>query len=496
MGLLQLHDLARGQLSWKKKLLDEVICLALDPNGTRLAVCSYTGPIVILDVATGKPEQTLPLDRRCWAIAFSRDGRSLVVGLGQPVRWDLETRKIIKTYSGLGSVHCSALDFSPDGRLLVAPYRDGQVCVWEVHTAVEPCSLPFDIRPKSGSSPSTFSPDGSSLAVTPRPSVVSIETDRFALASRFAACSELKEHRHTDHGDRWLSAAPDGRWLASRSLRGEVVLVDLNKNRSQCLRVHRSGHGPDLRGKHGKDPGLLSRFGEVDLVGRRGQQGLERLANRHGQGAIAGRSAVAGHAAEVLAVAPGDQLPLVAVLTEKTWSNSATAPSCRAAKYWQLEQQPGKGCVAAACGDGRIRLWDRTGNQTALFSGHRGAATAIAFSKDGRLLASGGVDLAVCLWDTRRPAKPLHVVHGHGGCLTGVAFTPDGRRLASCSNDGRIKIWDTRTGSELLSLTGHDGQVSAVAFSPDGGMLASCGYDGVVRLWDGRPLHPLTEDQP
>jgi WD40 repeat protein len=66
-----------------------------------------------------------------------------------------------------------------------------------------------------------------------------------------------------------------------------------------------------------------------------------------------------------------------------------------------------------------------------------------------------------------------------------VAFSPDGRRLASASHDNTVRVWDTASGQEVLTLHGHGQEVQSVAFSPDGRFLASAGRDGTVRLWDG-----------
>ena len=101
------------------------------------------------------------------------------------------------------------------------------------------------------------------------------------------------------------------------------------------------------------------------------------------------------------------------------------------------------------------------------------------------------------LWDVRT-GKKIHTLQGHEHPVSSVAFSPDGKTLASAgepnsvssglSRGGEIKLWDTRTGEQVRTLEGHSHTVGCVAFSPNGDVLASGGgwYDDTVRLWNTR----------
>lgn len=102
---------------------------------------------------------------------------------------------------------------------------------------------------------------------------------------------------------------------------------------------------------------------------------------------------------------------------------------------------------------------------------------------DGKVLASGGEDATVTLWE-RASGKELHHLTGHSGTIVSLGFSPDGRRLASASADGSVRIWDVSTGRSLRTLSGHVGAVIAVAYSCDGNYIVSGGVDSTVRIWD------------
>ncbi len=304
-----------------------------------------------------------------------------------------------------------------------------------------------------------------------------------------------------------LSFKPKGRTLASAGTDALVHLWDVNPGSEQEVLA---GHSRPLRAVAFSPDGQLLASGGDDSAVTLWEPGTRQEPRRLG-----------GHSGPVRSLAFSKVEPLLASGSEdgqvQLWRTEplASLPPLKAhtVAVWAVAFSPEELLLASGGGgqrfedgkspgepreeDGQLFLWEPlTGKHTALKlpprEGRLATVRTVAFSPNGKLLASAGDDGRVRLWDVRtrslkRTLPPLEA------SVYSVAFSPDGLTLAAASGK-RVRLWSVATGQSLGELTGHERSVLAVAFSPEGTSLASGSEDGAVRLWsleEGRPLRAL-----
>lgn len=171
------------------------------------------------------------------------------------------------------------------------------------------------------------------------------------------------------------------------------------------------------------------------------------------------------------------------VWEDKTWRDIGESPS---GKFYIAAGSIGLSLGGKSSPDAESIDVTATGSELDQYNQTVEMVTSVAFNSQETILASGGLDDKVYLWDLTdlKNLKTIAILEGHTDAITGVAFSPDGSLLVSSSADGTVHLWNAETQESIgvLPIEGSSAILS-VAFSPDGTMLATAGGDGIVRLW-------------
>ncbi len=154
--------------------------------------------------------------------------------------------------------------------------------------------------------------------------------------------------------------------------------------------------------------------------------------------------------------------------------------------------------LASGSEDKMVRLWDiQKRSEHATLKGHKEWVTAVAFSADGKTVASGDAGKVIKLWDVGTGRERATLI-GHKNTINALTFAPEATPvysgcLASGSADGTIRFWDPDTGQELATFTaGHTEWIKAIAFSENGAALSTAAFNGTVKIWSLKTAQELT----
>jgi len=534
-GETLLCDAATGDILHTFPHPGDVSSIAFSPTGDRLAVGGTAqqygpGEVMIWDVATRqeavrlqgqvpnpykKPEQRLKLaihGHAVNAVAFSPDGMQLVTASNDHTikLWNLETGTELRTLRG-HAASVASVAFRFDGKQLASGGGDRNLMLWNVETG-EALTTLFGHR--DGVTSVAFNSDGKQI--------VSSSSDRTARIWDAATGNEHATIKGHATGVNHVALSADG-LLATASSDETVKLWDIASSRDSLpLKFGGISGWSRIRIAFTSDSQSLSAAASSVKswnLGRLEETTFEASGEfrqspvfSHDRKRLAASNQA--HAIRVWEAETGTEICVLPehkdFIAAKVFSPDgrwlASASQDRQVKLWDLADGSLKGSFTGqggiiqglafsadskflASAHNTLKIWSvETGEQREFSSSIPMSFTSVAFSQDGKQLATGNGNKTAQIWDVES-GQVRFELSGHIGRVECVAFSPDGRRLATGGGiyDQTIKLWDTTSGQEVISLTGHQRPIAGLAFSPDGHKLASVDTDGNIRVWDATP---------
>jgi WD40 repeat protein/DNA-binding SARP family transcriptional activator len=463
---------------------DQVHDIAYDASGKRLATGGADKGAVVWNARTGARLATLKDVGGQVSVSFSPDGKSLATDdyAGVLRIWDLATSRVVRSFR---SPHpLCGVAWSPDGSHVGAGdcgtnYATASGRIWDVRTG----RLVPIAEPQYGAALTlAFSPDGHTVATPNLDGTAEVWDGRSGkLTATFRGHTGLVYS---------LAFGPDGRMIATGGTDGTVRLWDPKTGVQQLLLPGQRGIVNDVAFSH--DGGRLATIGEdgtarIWNIGISGSR--DWLTIRAHRGSIESIFYAPGGTKLVSAGDNDGKVKVWNPLTGKlvaAYENPADVafrftPFDRI--YYPVEEtSPDATVAASARSNGTIELRDPDGTVRHTLPSRRVTIHKLAFSSDGKRIASGYFDGKVIVWDVAT-GRRIRTLSAQNGVIEGLAFSPDGTTLATAGEDAVVTIWDLRTGRNVQTLGGSTSALADVAFSPDGTHLAAASADGTLRIY-------------